>query len=83
MTEPLNPTDDPVHHPSHYMLAPELEAIDVIRASLTPTEYMGYLKGSILKYRLRAGRKGEAEQDIAKSDWYRERAIEMERQGSE
>ena len=73
-----NPADDPVHHPNHYMLAPELEAIDVIRASLTPTEYMGYLKGSILKYRLRAGRKGEAEQDIAKSDWYRERAVEFE-----
>ena len=71
--------DDPVHHPNHYMLAPELEAIDVIRASLTPTEYMGYLKGSILKYRLRAGRKGEAEQDIAKSDWYRHRAVELER----
>ena len=76
-----NEEDDPVNHPSHYMLAPELEAIDVIRASLTPTEYMGYLKGSILKYRLRAGRKGEAEQDIAKSDWYRERAVELERQG--
>ena len=77
-----NEEDDPVNHPSHYMLAPELEAIDVIRASLTATEYMGYLKGSILKYRLRAGRKGEADQDIAKSDWYRERAVEMERQGS-
>ena len=80
--EPDTEYDDPVHHPNHYMLAPELEAIDVIRASLTPNEYMGYLKGSILKYRLRAGRKGEAEQDIAKSDWYRERAVEMERQGS-
>lgn len=69
--------DDPVNHPSHYMLAPELEAIDVIRAALTPAEYMGYLKGSILKYRLRAGRKGDVEQDIAKSDWYRARAIEQ------
>ena len=77
-TEPVNKVDDPVNHPSHYMTAPNMEAIDVIRAALTPTEYMGYLKGSILKYRLRAGRKGEAEQDIAKSDWYRERANELD-----
>ena len=64
-------TDDDVNHPRHYQLGGGLEAIDVIRASLTDEEYRGYLKGNVLKYRLRAGAKGDAEKCIAKADWYK------------
>ena len=61
-----------VAQPSHYQLfADETEAIDVIRSFLTPEEYRGYCKGNFLKYRLRAGEKGDALQDIAKSEVYR------------
>ena len=64
--------DHAVSQPSHYMLfADETEAIDVIRSFLTPEEYRGYCKGNFLKYRLRAGEKGDALQDIAKSEVYR------------
>jgi len=64
------PDPDPVKHPSHYKLFPDLEVIQAIEKMLTPKEYRGYLKGNILKYRLRAGKKGAPEitiQDIQKS----------------
>lgn len=67
------PVDDPVNNPSHYQLFPGQEAIDVIRAALTDEEFAGYCKGNALKYRLRAGEKGDAQQDIDKSNWYRQR----------
>ena len=44
--------DDMVNSPSHYQLD-GLEAIDIIKASLTADEYLGYLKGNALKYMLR------------------------------
>ena len=61
---------DEINSPRHYMLFPDMEAIDVIKAALTPAEYIGYLKGNALKYRLRAGDKGPAEKCIAKANWY-------------
>lgn len=64
---------DPVNHPSHYQLFPGQEAIDIIRAALTDEEFQGYCKGNALKYRLRAGGKGDTQQDIDKSNWYRNR----------
>ena len=63
--------DDPVNHPKHYKIAPEVEAIDIIRASLTPEQFKGYLLGNFLKYRLRAGDKGDLNQDIDKSNFYK------------
>lgn len=64
---------DAVNHPKHYKLFPDMEAIDVIEAALTPEEFAGYCKGNALKYRLRAGEKGDTQQDIDKSNWYRNR----------
>jgi len=61
---------DEINHPSHYMLFPDMEAIDVIKAALTPEEFAGYCKGNALKYRLRAGEKGPVEKCIAKANWY-------------
>ena len=60
-----------VNHPKHYQIAPGVEAIDIIKASLTPEQYRGYLLGNLLKYRLRAGEKGDAAKDLAKADWYK------------
>lgn len=64
---------DEINSPAHYMLFPDMEAIEVIKASLSPDEFRGYLKGSALKYRLRAGDKGPAEKCIAKAHWYQNR----------
>lgn len=63
--------NDPVNNPKHYKLFPDMEAIEVIRRTLSYQEYIGYLKGNALKYRLRAGDKGDTQQDIDKSNWYR------------
>lgn len=62
---------DAVQNPVHYDLFPGQQVIDIIRASLTPEEFAGYLKGNVLKYRLRAGEKGEPIEDLGKAAKYR------------
>jgi hypothetical protein len=53
------------------MLFPDgTEAIDIIKAALTPEEFIGYCKGNCLKYRLRAGKKDDLQQDIDKAGTY-------------
>lgn len=64
---------DEINNPKHYQLFPDQQAIDVIEAALTPEEFVGYLKGNALKYRLRAGDKGPAEVCIGKARWYQDR----------
>ena len=50
---------DEVNEPEHYKLSGlNLEALDVIKASLSVEEYIGYLRGNILKYHMRANKKG-------------------------
>lgn len=60
---------DLVNSPNHYTIG-GIEAIDVIRAKLTPEEYVGYCKGSILHYLMRSNWKGEHDQDCRKAEWY-------------
>jgi len=62
-------TPDPVISPSHYT-AGGIETIDFIRAKLTPDEWRGYLKGSVIKYLSRANLKGAEEQDYQKAAFY-------------
>ena len=50
----------------HYELWENFEAIDVIKLALTDEEYKGFLKGNILKYRLRAGKKNIENDNIIK-----------------
>ncbi len=71
---PESTESDLINKPKHYQLIGDLEAIDVIQRALTPEQFEGYLIGNFLKYRLRAGKKDDLAQDIAKSEWYRERA---------
>lgn len=81
LAEADSPKDDPIAHPSHYRLFPDLEVVGAIRKMLTLREYRGYLKGNILKYRLRAGKKGAPEkalEDIRKSMQYEEFLNELE-----
>lgn len=63
---------DNVDKPQHYMLFPDTETIEVIQSSLTIEEYKGYLKGNVLKYRLRAGKKRDTIEDINKALKYEE-----------
>jgi hypothetical protein len=54
-----------------------LEAIDIIRSRLTDEEYIGYLKGNILKYDLRASFKGKLIEDLDKSTVYKEWLVDV------
>ena len=66
-----------VKSPQHYKIVREIEAKDIIEASLDTladkanlTPYECYCLGCFLKYRLRAGKKDDIAKDIAKSEEY-------------
>ena len=62
--------EDIVNEPKHYKLEGlEVEALDVIKASLSSEEYKGYLIGNCLKYAMRHKKKNNIE-DIKKMCYY-------------
>lgn len=64
-----NKESDSVNHPSHYTDG-DIECIDAIRASMSPDEFKGYLKGNVIKYLWRYRLKGREKEDIQKASWY-------------
>jgi len=48
-----------------------VESMDIIKSFLTIEEYYGFLKGNILKYQLRLGKKDDVEKEKAKIEDYR------------
>lgn len=68
---------DPVDHPGHYRADTGHEAIDVIEAW-----GLGFNLGNVVKYVSRAGRKGDALEDLRKARWYLDREIQT-REASE
>ena len=63
-------SNDVVKNPKHYQLIEGVEAIEIIASSLTPDEWLGYCLGNALKYRCRAGKKDDLQQEIDKADFY-------------
>lgn len=61
---------DMVNSPPHYLTG-GIETIDYIKAKLSPEEYRGYLRGNLLKYASRIGKKGS--DDAGKAAWYAQR----------
>ena len=62
--------EDVVNNPKHYQLEGlDVEALDIIKSSLTLEEYIGYLKGNIGKYWLRHKKKNGKE-DVEKMIYY-------------
>ena len=59
---------DRVNHPAHY--AGPVEVIDVIEGYV-----LGFHLGNVVKYVLRADRKGAAIEDLEKARWYLDREI--------
>lgn len=59
---------------NYYELWPGIEALDVMAMSLSREEFIGFLKGNILKYQLRKGNKpGEPlEKDQEKLNSYKQ-----------
>ena len=63
---------DAVNSPEHYNML-DVEAINLIEMSMTKEEFLGYLKGNVLKYIIRYKHKGKAGEDLDKGKWYLDR----------
>ena len=64
-------TNETIDHPDHYQSANGIEAIDVIEAF-----NLNFSLGNAVKYILRAGRKGDRNEDLRKAVWYLMREVE-------
>ena len=60
---------DPVESPVHYNTG-SVECIEAIKASMSNTEFKGYLKGNAMKYLWRYDYKGKPVEDLNKAQWY-------------
>ena len=67
--------EDNVNKPPHYNSG-DIEAIDAIKASMSPVEFKGYLKGNALKYIWRYRYKGKPVEDLKKCQWYLKKLTE-------
>lgn len=68
--------DDVVNHPSHYNSG-GIECLDAIEASMSSTEFKGYLKGACQKYLWRYTYKGKPVEDLKKCQFYLVRLISV------
>ncbi len=66
----VNRVYDPVNAPAHYDAGDPLEVINVIEHYR-----LGFHLGNVVKYVLRAEKKGSKLQDLQKAEWYLNRAI--------
>ena len=70
----IPPSDAPQGHPrksSHYQLT-MLQPLEIMQRTMTKEEFIGFLKGNIIKYSIRGGHKeGESpEKDLTKVNTY-------------
>lgn len=61
---------------SHYKDMP-VPPWDVMQATMTHAEFVGFLKGNIYKYALRAGKKDGSDDDAAKCRHYMQKLAEV------
>ena len=69
------PASDPVNHPAHYT-AGSIECIDAIESALGRDGFVAFLRGQVIKYSWRLGRKGDSLEDAQKALWYQRRLVE-------
>ena len=67
---------DKVNHPAHYQ--GKHECIDVMRTMFGDEAVKGFCRCNAYKYRFRAGRKDNADEDIRKAEWYEDYLFQME-----
>jgi len=61
--------NDPVNKPLHYNMG-AIGCIEAIEASMSKEEFLGYLKGSAMKYLWRYQHKGRPVEDLEKCMWF-------------
>ena len=69
-----------VNHPDRYGGDTVYECIKVLEAWLPIEQYKGFLRGNVLKYLCRAGKKDNVVQELKKAEWYMNKLIEKEEQ---
>jgi len=72
VSEHITLDNNMVTKPKHYEFFEGVEAITIIARSMTEKQFAGYCMGNALKYRLRAGKKFNTEEDLKKADYYKE-----------
>lgn len=63
-------------NPDHYKTG-GIETFDILKAKLTTEELIGFCKGNVLKYTLRANFKGDSHTDLKKAKWYMDKLNEL------
>ena len=76
------PKEKPVDsiNPEHYKSG-DIECIDAIKSSLDKQQFKGYLKASVIKYLWRYEKKNGLD-DLQKANWFLQRLIKEEDNGS-
>lgn len=69
-------TVDMVNHPPHYTSG-KYECIDEMIILFGPEAVKAFCKCNAYKYRYRAGKKGDEQEDLDKADWYLAKAEEL------
>lgn len=59
-------------NPDHYK-GQGVECIDAIKASMSCDEFLGYLRGNVMKYTWRMRQKGDPAENARKAAWYLDR----------
>lgn len=76
-SETENPESfDIVNKAEHYNQG-GIECIEAIKASMSPEEYAGFLKGQVIKYTWRYRHKGKPVEDLEKAQYYHNKLIEL------
>lgn len=70
-----------VNHPERYGGDVTYECIKVLEAWLTEEQYKGFLRGNVLKYLCRVGKKDSEIQELKKARFYLDKYIEFEEKG--
>jgi len=80
INEPLNVVRDDttseqktimnIEENKHHLIWKGMQSLDVMKLSLTKEEYIGFLKGQILKYQLRLGKKDDVAKELKKIQDY-------------
>jgi hypothetical protein len=70
-----NAVVDMVNKPPHYTSG-TIECIDYIKDVLTKEEYIGYLRGCMIKYQHRLRHKGDSVENAGKMEWYNKKLKE-------
>jgi len=60
----------------HYQ-AMKIQPWEVMETVLTRDEFIGFLKGNVIKYSMRQGRKPDALDDAEKAHHYRQKLMEL------